>query len=413
MLKQSRNRANPDAKLVLALLLALLVFMSSAGYASALGVSPGRTTVDFEPGLEKTVSFTISNDEHKAFDAYVYVEGDLRDYITFDQDRLSFSESDNSKGFTFRVKLPEKLDPPGDHWAKIVVLELPSGLAESQGKMQVTGTVAVVHQLKVKVPFPGKYAQLYLSIDEAEPNGTARFYVRINNLGKEDLQDVRATIDIVGPNNERIASLEAGPVSVPSMDEGKLAADWKADVRPGEYHASAIVSYGEEVTRLGKNFQVGSMLVDVLDISVKDFRLGGIAKFDILAESVWNKPIQGIYADMNVRDSQGRGVADFRSATADVEAYGTTHLYAYWDTEGVQEGEYGTQLVLHYAGLSTEREVITHVALGSIRTEIVGISVGAITAEEAAPEQNIITVLVVAIIVINLSWFLYFRRRRR
>ena len=113
MSKQSRIKVNPDAKLILSALLALFVFMSSAGYASALGITPGRTTMDFEPGLEKTVSFTIFNDEHKAFDAYVYIEGDLRDYITIDQDRFSFSESDNSKGFTYRVKLPQKLDPPG------------------------------------------------------------------------------------------------------------------------------------------------------------------------------------------------------------------------------------------------------------------------------------------------------------
>ena len=401
-----------NARLILPVLIALAVFISSAGYADALGVTPGRTTVDFEPGLEKTVSFTIYNDEHKAFDAYIYVEGSLKDYVTIDQDRLSFSQSDGSKGFRYTVKLPDKLDPPGEHWAKIVVLELPTGLAESKGKMQVTGTVAVVHQLKVKVPFPGRYAQLYLSVDEAEPGETARFFVAIENKGKEDLKDVRATIEIVGPNNDHIASLEVGPVSVPSTQGGKLVAEWEADVQPGEYHASAIVTYGEETTRLGKNFNVGSMFIDVLGISVKDFRLGGIAKFDITAESVWNKPISGIYADMTVNDMEGRNTASFKSAVADVEAYGTAHLYAYWDTEGVQEGRYNTKLVLHYSGLSTERDITTDVALGSIRTEIVGISVGAVTAEEATSEQGIITALLVVLIAINLAWFLYFRKRR-
>ncbi len=402
-----------EQRIAMAALLALVIFISSAASASAIGVTPGRTTIDFEPGLEKTVTFTILNDEHKAFNAYIYVEGGLSDYITIDQYSMDFTESDESKSFTYRVNLPEKLDPPGDHWGRIVVLELPGGLSGSTGKMQITGTVAVVQQLRVKVPFPGKYAQLYLTVDEAEPGETVRFYVKIDNMGKEDIENAVADIEIVGPNNEQIASLEAGPVSVPSMEKGKLVADWKADVRPGEYHAVAVVRHGEEITRLGKNFQVGSMFMDVLDVTVKDFRLGGIAKFDILAESEWNKPISGIYADMTVKDDKGRTISNFKSASADVEAYGTTHLYAYWDTEGVQEGEYGTRLALHYSGLSTEREMVTHVSLGGIRTDIVGISVGAVTAEEAAGmEQYTIIALLAILVAMNFGWFLYRRKRK-
>ncbi len=100
-------RTNPG--IMLAALLAMLVFMGNAGLASALGVTPGRMTIDFEPGLEKRMSVTITNNEHKQFNAYVYVEGDLSEYITFDQDVISFNESDNSKALRYRVKLPERL----------------------------------------------------------------------------------------------------------------------------------------------------------------------------------------------------------------------------------------------------------------------------------------------------------------
>jgi len=413
MSKQSRNKGNLNTRLILSVLLALVVFINSAGYASALGVTPGRTTIDFEPGLEKTPSFTILNDEHKAFNAYVYVEGELKDYITLDQYYIGFEASDDLKGFTYKVELPERLSP-GDHWGKIVVLEQPSGLQDLEGKMQVTGTVAVVHQLRVKVPRQGKYAQLYFSIQEAEPNETVKFYVQIDNMGKEDIIDAKATIEIVGPNNERLATLKAGSVSIKSMEGGKLVAYWKADVKPGEYYATAIVSYDEETRRLGKNFQVGRMFIDVLDVSVKNFRLGGIAKFDILAESMWNKPISGVYADMTVKDIYGRRIANFKSAVADIEAHAKTDLYAYWDTEGVVEGNYNSSLTLHYSGFATEKNLITHVSLNAIRTEIVGVSVGAVTAEAPEPEQYTITLLlaILIIIAINLGWFLYSRKRR-
>jgi len=398
--------------MMLAALIAMIIFINSAGYASALGVTPGRTTIDFEPGLEKTLSFTITNNEHKQFNAYVYVEGDLSDCITFDQNIISFNESDNSHGLTYEVRLPQRLDPPGDHWAKIVIMELPMGWEAPEGETRIIATVAVIHQLRVKVPYPGKFMQLDLLIQEAVPNESVRFFVKMYNLGKEDIAKAQATIQILGSTNEVIASIEAGPRAVKSMQRGELTAVWQAQANPGLYHARVTVRYDGEAGHVEKNFYIGNMLVDVLDVSVKDFRLGGIAKFDILAESMWNQPIPGVYAQMVINDEQENKVADFKSASVDMEPYERAHLYAYWDTQGVQEGDYITRLTLHYAGRKTAMEVKTHVGLEAIRTEIVGVSVGAVTAEEAGLEQYPIILLVAVLIAINLGWFLYFRKRR-
>jgi len=71
-----------------------------------------------------------------------------------------------------------------------------------------------------------------------------------------------------------------------------------------------------------------------------------------------------------------------------------------------------SRLTLHYADRETEREIKTRVGLEAIRTEIVGISVGAVTAEEAGLEQYPIILLVAVLGAINLGWFAYFRKRR-
>jgi len=398
--------------IMLAALIAMIIFINSTSYVSALGVTPGRTTIDFEPGMEKTLSFTITNNEHKQFNAYVYVEGDLRDYITFDQNIISFNESDNSHGLTYEVRLPQRLDPPGDHWGKIVIMELPMGWEAPEGETRIIATVAVIHQIRVKVPYPGKFMQLDLLIQEAVPNESVKFFVKMYNLGKEDIAKAQATIQILGSTNEVIASIEAGPCAVKSMQRGELTAVWQAQANPGLYHALVTVRYDGEAGHVEKNFYIGNMLVDVLDVSVKEFRLGGIAKFDILAESMWNQPIPGVYAQMVINDEQENKVADFKSASVDMEPYERAHLYAYWDTQGVQEGDYITRLILHYAGRETAKEVKTHVGLEAIRTEIIGVSVGAVTAEEAGLEQYPIILLVAVLIAINLGWFLYFRKRK-
>jgi hypothetical protein len=433
MSKQSRSKGKWN--LVLAALVAVLICMSSATVASALGVTPGRKTIDFVPGIETTGSFTIKNNDNKAFTAYIYVEGALKDYITFDQQVISFEESESAKGFTYKVKLPERLDPPGDHWGKIVVMELPpdwessivgTSLAsisdktvglieymEDNDNTQVVATVAVIHQVRVKVPYPGKYMRFDLTVQEAVPNESVKFVVKMYNLGKEDIAKAQATIEILGPTNEVIAAIETEAKAVKSMERGELIAVWKAQVNPGMYHAKVTVRYDGETGGAEKNFYVGNMLVDVLGVSVKDFRLGGIAKFDIEADSKWNQPIPGVYAHMVVNDQQENKVADFKSASVDMEPFERTHLYAYWDTEGVLEGDYISRLTLHYAGRKTEREIKTRVGLDAIRTEILGVSVGAVTAEgPAGLEQYPMIMLVAVLIAINLGWFLYFRKRK-
>jgi hypothetical protein len=402
-----------DTGIVLAALVALLVFSASAGCASALGVTPGRATIDFQPGLEKTMSVTITNNEHKQFNAYVYVEGDLSEYVTFEQSIIHFNESDNSKTLVYKVSLPERIDTPGDHWAKVVIMELPTGWEAPEGETRIIATVAVIHQLRVKVPYPGKFMQLDLLVQDALPNESVKFFVKLYNLGKEDIAGAQATIRILGPTNEVIDTIETGSKGVKSMQRGELIASWRADANPGLYHAAVTVRYDGEVGQVEKNFYIGNMLVDVLDVSVKDFRLGGIAKFDIMAESKWNQPIQDVYAQLAVSDDKESKVADFKSASVDMEPFERTHLYAYWDTEGVLEGDYLARLTLHYAGRTTEREVKTHVGLEAIRTEIVGVSVGAVTAEGREAEQYPIVILVAVLVAINLGWFLYFRRRRR
>jgi len=309
------------------------------------------------------------------------------------------------------MKLPERLEPPGDHWGKIVVMELPAGWEAPEGETRIIATVAVMHQVRVKVPYPGKFLQLDMSVQEATPKEPVKFFVKLYNLGKEDIAKATASIDILGPTNDVIATIETEPASIKSMQKGELMAVWNAEVNPGMYHASATVRYDGEVGKTEKTFYVGNMLVDVLDIKVKDFSLGSVAKFDMLVENKWNQPIKNVYAHMRIYDKDDNKVADFKSASLDMEAYEKAHLYAYWDTEGIQEGDYKAKLELHYGDRVTEREIPTKIGLESIRMDFMGGGSGAVTGEGDLLSQYPIILLVAVLIAINLAWFMYFRKR--
>ena len=400
----------------LALLAVMVVFVSlGAGSAAAIGVTPGRTTVDFEPNLERSVTFTILNNEHKEFNAFVYADDELKDVITAEKNIIEFKETDESKPFTFRFRLPEKMEKPGDHWAKIVVMEMPSGTNPQTTDGQVVlATTAVVHQLRVKVPYPGKYAEFEMVANDAEPNGTVNFFVKVFNLGTENIYNAFATVDILGPTNEKIDTIESEPISVESKKTGEIAIPWQANVNPGMYHAIATVSYDDKVGKVEKNFAVGAMRIEVLDVKVRNFVLGGIAKFEISMENKWNQKITGAYAEIVMSNQKGDQVASFKSASIDVDPLQRSTLYAYWDTQGVEKGAYDAKLILHYADKTSEKLLKAYVNLESIETEIVGITARAVTAKGGpGPGADLLVPIVIVLIMINVGWFFYFRGRKK
>ena len=55
----------------------IFVFVVSINLVNAIGVSPGRTTINFESGLQKDVEFTVFNNEKKDMNVVFYVEGEF------------------------------------------------------------------------------------------------------------------------------------------------------------------------------------------------------------------------------------------------------------------------------------------------------------------------------------------------
>ena len=406
-----QNRLN-GIVLVVAVLLASSLCVANA---KAIGLTPGRTTVDFEPNLEKTITFTIINNEHKEFRALIYVEGDLMDSVILDKTIVDFKETDNSKEFQFKYRMPDKIDKPGEYWTKVVVMEMPAGMeAEKLEGQFVIATTAVVHQVKVKVPYPGKYVDLEMAINEAEPGGTTMFFVKILNVGTEKVYKAFATLDILGPTNEKIDSIESDVIAVEAKNSGEIVIPWVANVNPGLYHAVVTLNYDGQTAKIERNFGVGALRIEVLDVKVRNFVLGGIAKFEINVENKWNQKIENVFAEMVINKENGDHVASPKSASIDIESLQRATLYAYWDTEGVDKGVYDVKMILHYADKTAEKMLKTNVQLESIETEFVGITARAVTAQGGpGPGADYLVPLVLIMVMINAGWFFYFRRKKK
>ena len=89
----------------------ILIILVIINQAMALGITPGRTTIDFQPGLEKEIEFSVINNEQKDMRVLFRAEGELARYITLKAESsiVEFSASESEKKFAYAVKLPESL----------------------------------------------------------------------------------------------------------------------------------------------------------------------------------------------------------------------------------------------------------------------------------------------------------------
>ena len=396
---------NLASKLFLVSVLMFFLLPSVIG----IGITPARTTVNFEPGLEKSVSFSIVNSESRDVNLVVAVQGELAEYVTLPETSFSMSVLQSSRDVGYSVKLPSEL-PPGLHTAEIVVLQLPE--AGELGEAFIGAALAVVSQLYVYVPYPGKYAEADLSVFNLD-DGNIQLVIPVISRGDFDLISVRANIEIFTSLNEKVATLNTNNIKILSGERKEVTALWDtSSVNSGPYRAVATLIYDEEIITLERNFNVGQKRLSIENIEVNDFTLGDIAKFEILVQNEWSETVRGAYTQMLVSNDKGELMADFKSPTYDIESLDKTLMTAFWDTKGVKVGTYDASLLLHYEELTDERDLQLDVNEDSIN--VVGL--GYVISEKSGvfEENQLLTFLVIGVIlliIINIGWFLFLRRK--
>ncbi len=392
-----------------ALLWIAVLFLLSAT-VSAIGVSPIRKVVDFEPNGEYDLELKIRSSAESDIRALVYARGELSEYIGIQDSLVSISQGEESKIARYKLTLPESFERPGVHKSELVVTEYPSSFGTDDGTI-VSATASVVTELWVRVLYPGKYAEAQLYSDAKNPGEPVQFAISVMNFGSQDIAKAHARIKILGATYEEIAVIETNEVSIPSKQQKKLTASWPAQVNPGKYHVVAEIIYDDKRLVVEDDVTVGDLYIDIKRIDVKDFTLGDVAAFDIFLESKWNEQIDDVYGEMIITDAQGTEYTRFKTATTSIPAMGLGVLKAYWDTEGILVGNYDIRLLIHYAQRVTEKIVQAEVNIGSIRTDL-GIT-AQVVASPTTGRESVLTVLVAVLILINLGWFIYFVRSKR
>lgn len=403
-----------DNKPLKLLLLCLLIVVITSYTVEAIGISPAKKVIGFEPKLTENYELTIVNNEGRAFEALIHARGEMSEYITIEDRVISFSADEESKTIRYSLSLPEEIGKPGIHDADLVVTEFQVDTETSGTSTVINAKQSVYSKLQITVPTPGKYAEGSLNIETANIGEAIHITIPLFNFGTESIKHATAIIEIEKLDGTKVATFATNEISLETKQQGDLKASWTADVDPGVYFARATIAYDDKQLTLENSFEIGKLKVDITKIDIAPFSLGQIAKFDIYLKNTWNQLLQNVYAQVSVLSQTGRELANFKTASVDLQPRGEGIITSYWDTAGVSAGTYELLVQLHYSGRTTEERVKATVSIDSIVTSYGGTAKVIDKGEESGKSgMPLLTLLVIILVVVNIGWFIYFWRSRK
>jgi len=395
--------------IVWTLYLFLIVGFMLPGFVFALGVTPARANVDFVSGSVYEGSFNVLNTEGKEMRVSIYPkELPNQEYVEVTPKEIVFGEGEKEKVVNYKVRLPDEYKEPGRHRLQIVVREIPKD-KQFEGTF-VDATVSVVHFVDINVPYPNLYASVELKVADSAGGKAADFILYVNNLGSKNIESGYVTIDIFDANNDKVDSLKVDSISLKSGEKKAINVHWNKEVENGKYFAKVLFFYnGDSPAKYERAFNVGKRMVDILNIIAKNFRLGEIAKFNILVENNWPDLIANVYVHFLISNEE-TNVGDFKSTQEDIPGLSKGELIAYWDTEGVDEGEYDAKISLYYDDTVLVKDMLTMITSNSITFS--GIS-GAVIGNSPGGKGNPLVAWIVILVLVNIGWMIYFFVKRK
>lgn len=340
-------------------LVIILILLSPIVYA--IGISPSSIEMWYEPNKEESYDYIVKVKDQEPTQVMMYSKGDLNESITLEKTLVELQPGVWTK-FSFKIKFPPTLQP-GMHDNRIGIVES-SGLNEGGGIGVIAGVESV---LRIRVPYPGRYLELEkFEIPTGEVNKPIELTIELRNLGKEDVNDARARIDIKNSAGETVTALTTEGVSIKQKETGVLKTQWQTST-PGVYSATGTVIYDENRLELPEQgFRVGELTIEIINVSAPPILKGEIAKVYADIKSIWNAEIKDVYTELEVKDQNGEVVGKSEGPTVNILPWSTKNLVLYWDSKAMETGEYEGKITVHYAGKSDEELVVIKIKNPSI-----------------------------------------------
>ncbi|RMG77381.1 MAG: hypothetical protein D6707_11160, partial [Bacteroidetes bacterium] len=312
--------------------------------SSSLGLSPATIDINFEPGFEDRYSFRTSGDDPNK-ELLVYPDGDLKEYAKFDKKRIKAGES-----FEVYLKLPQKIELPGEHHIYITVEEtIDEELASALGSRSIVRGVIYVH-----VPYPGKYLELnYFNVKNINvgEKGLAEF--EVVSRGEETIT-IRPRIEIYSKDRKLMKTLTLKERTLKTGESIALKKSFNSEgFSAGPYYARLIIEYGNKLMK-EKEFKIGEMNIFIKDYT-KRVPIGKTEPFNITIESGWNNDIELVHGVVRILKDNRELIQEFKTPPTELKAWETKNLSGFVETFGFERGEYLTDIIINYYSEGVEK----------------------------------------------------------
>lgn len=346
----------------------LVLISITSVFGLAVSGKQTRFNIDFEPNYYREDEFIITNKEGYPSTYIIRPEyqhgADLSTYFTITPDRIENVPDGGSAHFKVKLSLPESLDVPGESYG-IVSVEIDP----SQGGFRAYPAIGLSY--RVFVLYPYEFIRWSFSAPNMNTNETKDFSLVVQNLGEPEIANVFADIDVISlENNETVRILKTDAASLKPKEKKTISAKFDSlGLLPGNYRAVPKLHWNNDISGIDDanfnklesklEFRIGIKEVKILNFT-KYFEKDSINQMDILVESAWNTKIDDLYSEITIYDkTTGDELKHFKSITTELDAWETKSFEAYFDTKGLEEGDYKAGIELFYdGGISSEDGMI-------------------------------------------------------
>lgn len=313
-----------------------------------IGIGPAYHEIEYEPDSVVTLSFRIVNEEQKEQSIRLYLDEDSIGLIELEAENVNLKEDEPETTVKYSFKMPDNL-APGEHIYEVMIFSDDSSDAGNPNSINMQTNIALKHKIKVSVPYPEKHLTAEMFIKK-EANNRINFRIALYNTGTKDLSNIKGLIMIFDPGGNQILSIASNEIALESSDSSKLVVELKQELLLGSYIVKALVSYDGESLELEKNLDIGDPLIEILNLGVNSFKLGSIAKLDMILKNRWNRDISDIEPSMTIYDDRGNRLTEYGSKKINMSAGTTSNVPIYWDTVDMPAGEYIAEANIRYLG---------------------------------------------------------------
>ncbi len=323
------------------LLIALIIIICSTN-AYAEGVTPAKAEVEFTPNAQAYIPFKVTGYTQPE------VTTDCPGYIRYNNDPKT--NSDGSITFTTTLTLPSRMPRPGPTRCGVKISEG----APRTGSLIETRT-ELIASVTINSPYPGEYAKIALTANNANKGDPITFAISAENLGENAISNAQATVELTNEKGEKAATLltETKDIAPRSATTLTKNLDTK-DYQPGRYTATAKLPYEKREATDRKEFIIGSFYVDITSFTNK-LETGKEEQFSINIENLWGNAIENTYADITLIDEGLNTAAELKTAATRLSPWEKNTLSTQINTTQFAPGKYQARITLTYGKGSTSK----------------------------------------------------------